>query len=149
MPNVYSKEWKPLPSKRRNDVICSVVNTGSYPLFTWFIVTLVRTLTSNKSKTDAFPFSHFRYWIATTFCLLSSLGLILQASGTPDSLSMEQILQVTIVRHLQNDRSSSESESKSQIARRRLCHNACQQDNEKLDPWTISFPPDSSATFLL
>ena len=56
----YSQNWKPLPDKRQNDVICALVNTGSYPLRIWFIVTLVRTLTSNKSKTDAFPFSRFR-----------------------------------------------------------------------------------------
>ena len=69
----------------------------------------------------------------------------LQASGTPDSLSTEQVFQVTIVQHLRNDRSICESESKSQTARRRLCHDSCQQDNEELDPWTISFLPESSA----
>ena len=58
--NFYGQDWKPLPAKRQNDVICAVVNIGSYLLFLWFIVTLVRTLTSNKSKTDTFPFSCFR-----------------------------------------------------------------------------------------
>ena len=69
----------------------------------------------------------------------------LQASGTPDSLSTEQVFRATIAQHLQNDRSICESESKSQIARSRLCHDSCQQDNEELDPWTISFLPESSA----
>ena len=69
----------------------------------------------------------------------------LQASGTPDSLSTEQVFQVTIVQHLQNDRSICESESKSQITRCRPCYDSCQQHNEELGPWTVSFLPESSA----
>ena len=67
----------------------------------------------------------------------------LHASGTPDSSSSEQVFQLTSVQHLQND--SCDSESKYQIARRRLCYDSCQQDNEKLDPLTVSLLPESSA----